>query len=128
MIGNEIGILAQVAASSSCRNSREQRRLHSNFNTLHDFGILTFSGELVAQHAHELKTVLMKALASSDRLLIRLENIARHDDHCVQVLCNALRISRALRKRIFFSGNYVKNLGTVLDGTHYYGAIEFSER
>lgn len=70
-----------------------------------DITVVTLRGELAARNVADLKAVVMKALDSSERVLIVFENISLLDRACIEVFCLAVRAAQELKKRLLFSGD-----------------------
>ena len=67
-------------------------------------GICSISGRLTAEQEDELKMVLMKALYSTKRAVIRLKEITKIDPCCLKLLRNAYCTSLRLKSPIIMTG------------------------
>lgn len=70
-----------------------------------DTRTLRFSGDLVIQHAEELKSVLIESIAEKNNILIDISLVAQADISCMQLLCSAHKTS-------IFQGKSLKFIGT----------------
>jgi anti-anti-sigma regulatory factor len=62
--------------------------------------LLSIKGELVLNHANELKTALMDALSKSKKIFIEFSDIKAVDFSCLQLLCSAQKSAELQNKFI----------------------------
>jgi anti-anti-sigma factor len=57
--------------------------LNFKFEKAGDFGILSFDGELTAQHADRLKEALMVSLDNAEHVVVNFEKVSEIDVDCL---------------------------------------------
>jgi anti-anti-sigma regulatory factor len=62
--------------------------------------ILRLEGSWTIERAHELKSMLVAALADKDQVIIDVEGLMQADLSCLQLLCSAHRASLKVNKRL----------------------------
>ncbi len=78
--------------------------MKSKFEQSGDKGMLTLDGDLTVEHAGEMRMALIKALVDSDRVEVKLGEVAEADLACLQLLCSAHRTAVTLKKRFAVAG------------------------
>jgi ABC-type transporter Mla MlaB component len=71
-----------------------------DFQQTGDDGALSLSGEITVRHVSELRPVLVRSLASVNRLALRLEDVGEVDLSFLQLLCSAHKTSSLLMKEL----------------------------
>jgi len=72
----------------------------SNMKCLDKKVYITQTGDLSIQHASGLKDTLIKALDSSDHVLLKLSECTGVDLSCIQLICSAHRTALKMNKVI----------------------------
>jgi anti-anti-sigma factor len=67
-------------------------------------GSLVLEGELIIEHAEELKRVLLETLEKQDSLVINMEHVDKVDLFGIQVLCSAHRLAMKSGKELTLTG------------------------
>ena len=73
-------------------------------------GFLVIEGEMIIEHAEELKTVFMEALKNGSALGIALERVNTVDMFGLQVLCSAHRTAMKSGKELMLIGEHPEAL------------------
>lgn len=68
--------------------------------------MVILNGEATIESAVELKNVLLKAMESSDDIIINIESLTAIDLSFLQLLCSACRSCLKLGKKLSLSGKY----------------------
>ena len=93
-----------------------------------DIGVLTLEGSFSIQDIGELKTNLISALHTGDKVFLNVTNISDVDISCLELFCSAHRTSVSCRKTLAFSssisgpfrkvvneGGFKRHVGCMLD-------------
>ncbi|HAK89175.1 MAG TPA: hypothetical protein DHV16_10460 [Nitrospiraceae bacterium] len=78
--------------------------LNFRFEKSGDFGVLTFDGELTAEHAGGLKEALMVSLDNAEHVLVNFEKVTEIDPDCLQLFSSTCGRLARLKKRLTLTG------------------------
>ncbi len=78
--------------------------LNFRFEKSGDFGVLTFDGELTAEHAGGLKEALMVSLDNAEHVVVNFEKVTEIDGHCLRLFSMTRRKSARLKKCLTLTG------------------------
>ena len=91
-------------------------------------GVLTIEGNIDIQNAGELKSSLIKALHTVEKVFVNVEHVSDIDISCLELFCSAHRSSVRIQKTFAFSsvisgplrkvvneGGFKRHVGCVLD-------------
>ncbi|MEW6739359.1 MAG: STAS domain-containing protein [Nitrospirota bacterium] len=74
------------------------------FEKTGDFGILTFDGEITAQHADRLKEALMVSLDNAEHVVVNFEKVSEIDVDCLCLFYTTWGMLARLKKRLTLTG------------------------
>jgi anti-anti-sigma factor len=78
--------------------------LNFKFEKAGDFGILSFDGELTAQHADRLKEALMVSLDNAEHVVVNFEKVSEIDVDCLFLFYTTWGMLARLKKRLTLTG------------------------
>lgn len=78
--------------------------LNFRFEKSGNFGVLTFDGELTAEHAGGLKEALMVSLDNAEHVLVDFEKVTEIDADCLQLFSTTCSRLTRLKKRLTLTG------------------------
>lgn len=78
--------------------------LNFRFEKSGNFGVLTFDGELTAEHAGGLKEALMVSLDNAEHVLVDFEKVTEIDADCLQLFSTTCGRLARLKKRLTLTG------------------------
>lgn len=93
-----------------------------------DVGVLKLEGSFGIQDIEELKSSLVRALQTVDKVFVDIKNVSDVDISCLELFCSVHRTSVSLQKTLAFSstisepfrkvvseGGFKRHVGCVLD-------------
>ncbi|MCL4456681.1 MAG: STAS domain-containing protein [Nitrospirae bacterium] len=78
--------------------------LNFRFEKSGDFGVLTFDGELTAEHAGGLKEALMVSLDNAEHVVVDFEKVTEIDEDCLQLFSTTCGRLARLKKCLTLTG------------------------
>lgn len=75
------------------------------FEQLKDVTFLTLWGDVTEKDSNRLRSVLMRSLENSERIVVKFGNPINIDFLCLQLLNTAIKISERLKKFMVLTGN-----------------------
>ena len=82
--------------------------VHYTVENTGDVRLIYLSGELVIQHAAELKSTLMDLFADAQHIRVDVSSVTGADISCLQVLCAAHKMAMQFDKSFQFSNAWSK--------------------
>lgn len=79
-----------------------------------NIGVLVVEGEVGMENAEELKSNLICALHSVEKVFVNVENVSEVDESCLELLCSAHRTSLRLQKTFAFNGAVPEQLRRII--------------
>ncbi len=79
--------------------------INFEINESDNAGLLTLEGEIGIEQAEELKSALVSALGSVDRLMVDVERVTAAGLPCLELLCSAHKTALSMNKELQLSDN-----------------------